>query len=105
MVWTTGEQKPFKRMIDARVAIVWNGALGRDVHTFYDAGADIENGGLVKENGRRLSGFELFHQQLLPRMSMWPSNEVCPARIRNICDAIDASSRKSDRKGQKLRLH
>ena len=30
MVWTTGEQKPFERMIDTRVAIVWNGALGRD---------------------------------------------------------------------------
>lgn len=50
MVGTAGEEKAFQRMIDARIAIVGNGAARCDVDAVNDAGADIENGGFIEEN-------------------------------------------------------
>ncbi|MNZ94990.1 hypothetical protein D3C78_1141130 [compost metagenome] len=53
MVGTAGEQKAFQRMVDTRIAIIGNGAAGRDINAIDDAGADIENGGFIEENAWR----------------------------------------------------
>jgi len=53
MIGTTGKKKAFKRVVDTRIAIIGNSAAGRDVYAIDDAGADIENGGLIEENAWR----------------------------------------------------
>lgn len=50
MVGAAGEQKAFQRVVDARIAIVGNGAAGRDVDAIDNTGADIEDGGFIEEN-------------------------------------------------------
>ena len=58
MIRTAGEEKPFERMIDARIAIVGNGAARCYVDAVNDASADIENGGFIEENVWRFAGLK-----------------------------------------------
>jgi hypothetical protein len=58
MIRAAGEEKTFERMIDARIAIIGNGAAGRDIDSIDDAGADIENGGFIEENAWRSAGLK-----------------------------------------------
>lgn len=65
MIRAAGEEKTFERMIDARIAIIGNGAAGRDIDSIDDAGADIENGGFIEENAWRSAGLKRTQDNLL----------------------------------------
>ena len=58
------DRKAFQRVVDARIAIVGNGAAGRDVDTIDDAGADIENGGFIEENAWRSASLKRTQENL-----------------------------------------
>jgi hypothetical protein len=58
MIGTAGEQKAFQRMVDARIAIVWNRATGRDVYAIDNTGTNIENGGFIEENAWRFASLK-----------------------------------------------
>lgn len=58
MIGTAGEQKAFQRMVDARIAVIWNGTAGCDVDTIDNTAANIENGGFIEENAWRFAGLK-----------------------------------------------
>lgn len=58
VIGAAGEEKAFQRMIDARIAIVGNGAAGRDIDAVDETGANIENGGFIEENAWRFASLK-----------------------------------------------